>query len=60
MQSQPQTKREMIASLHHQVIQAQTDGLSRVQAITAVSHRHDLNPIKLGALLHSPKQSERV
>jgi len=59
MQSQPQTKREIVASLRHQVMQAQADGPSRVQAITAVSQRHDLSPIKLGALL-SPKQTEHA
>ena len=60
MQSQPQTEREIIASLRHQVVRAQAGGLSRVQAIAAVSHRHDLSPIKLGVLLHSPKQSEHA
>jgi hypothetical protein len=60
MQSQPQTEREIIASLRHQVIQAQAGGLSRVQAIAAVSHRHHLSPIKLGALLYSSKRSEHA
>jgi hypothetical protein len=60
MHSYPHTEREIIASLRHQVIRAQADGLSRMQAIAAVSHRHNLDPIKLGALLHSPMRSEHA
>jgi hypothetical protein len=60
MQSLPLTKREIIALLRTEVAQAQGDGLSRQQALAAVSRRHNVSSIKVDALLHSPKQSEHV
>jgi hypothetical protein len=56
MRTQPQTTQELIASLRHQVNQAEDGGLSHAQAIAAISHRHKLCPIKIDALLQLPKQ----
>jgi hypothetical protein len=56
MQTQPQTTRELIASLRHQVNQAEGGGLSPAQAIAAISNRHKLCPIKVDALLQLPER----
>lgn len=60
MRSPPNTGREIVASLQHQVIRAQADGLSRMQAIAAVAHRHNVSPVKVNALLHLPERREHA
>lgn len=51
MQSQPRTRREIIAVLRTEVARAQRGGLSRKQALVAVSYRFQVNPIMVEALL---------